>query len=183
MGKSQFTGTSTAFHAFRTSVDQPINAAAADDLGTPLGYSDNEAVGINDFDEVVGTAGGIAAVLWLGHGAANTAYVRLYVVPSNGYSYCGAKAINYKGVVIGWRWSGVYARSVPVLWWNNSGYAYDLQNTEPGQYYLPNVTTVGGGSWSLQYAAALNDDQWIVGWGNLTKNGVTQPHAYLLKPN
>ena len=84
---------------------------------------------------------------------------------------------------MGWRYSGYYGQNVPVVWWNNSANSpYDLQSKEHGFAAL-NTTVIGGGTWNLQSASAINDSHWIVGWGNLTKNGVTQPHAYLLKPN
>ena len=44
-----------------------------------------------------------------------------------------------------------------------------------------NATVVGGGTRSLLEVLALNDANWMVGWGY--RNGVAQPRAFLLKPN
>lgn len=198
VGKAQGSGTSANHRAFRTKPDEVIDSAQ-DDLGTPIaGSSYSEADGINDFDETVGSCGSYT-MLWAGHGAANTAWQRLYTSTSSlsvsasrlsvstigggGIDSSGARAINNQGVIVGWRYSGYYSQNVPVLWWNNTvNYAFDLQSKEQGFYAL-NTVTIGGGAWNLQWAAALNDNQWIVGWGYLAKNGVTQPHAFLLKPN
>ena len=176
VGKAQ--GTTSAFRAFRTIADQAINSAN-DDLGTPLGATYSEANAINDFDEVVGTTGN-QAVLWLGHGAPNTAYAQFYAYQT---STSGAVGINNSGITAGWRFSNAVARYVPVLWWNDGSYSIDLQYVESGAPTLSGVTVLGGGSWVLDRPTGINDSHWVVGYGSLTKNGTTQVHGFLLKPN
>lgn len=179
VGKSQ--GATSAFRAFRTLTDSAINLAT-DDLGTPFGATISEALAINDFDEVVGSAS-YKAVLWLGHGAGNSAAIQLNFPYGLAPSYNGATAINNSGIAVGWRQSVALGRSVACLWWNDTTISTDLQGTEYGASSLSGVTVVGGGVWTLDQVTGINDSHWMVGYGSLTKNGTTQTHGFLLKPN
>jgi hypothetical protein len=167
-----------SIHAFRTPITHGI--FPADDLLAPIGADVSEATAINDYDETVGNSGTYYPVMWLGHGAANAAYNRLWIPTSNGVDYGGVHSINNNGISVGWRQSGVLGRKVAIVWWNNGAYSYDLQSVETGPSALPNVTVVGGGSWILHATTGINDSQWMVGYG--IRNG-GQVHAFLLKPN
>ena len=93
------------------------------------------------------------------------------ILPFAPYEYAWPRAINEVGQVVGWKGdqaSGAYANR-PFLW--SDGVLYDDLNS-----LLP-----PGTGWTLCEAWDINDDGWIVGWGQL--NGYTRAFLLIPEPN
>ncbi len=160
VGKSQ-NYTPGVWQAFRILSDSW--AVYNSDTLAPLPSTINcEALGINDSDVAVGDSDGYAT-MW----AAGSTPTPQQLYSSTG-GQCLANAINNNAIIVGSR-SASGGSSVAVIWLNSST-STDLLSLS--------VTIVGGGTWTLTTATAINDKNWIVGWG--LKNGYQ--HAFLLAP-
>ncbi len=150
---------SSVWLAFRTS---DWEVADSDELAALQGASNCEALGINDSDVAVGDSDGYATE-WPA-GSTPTAQ-QLY---SSTGGQCQANAINNNNVIVGAR-AASGGSTVAVIWLNSTT-STDLLSLNP--------TIVGGGTWTLITATAINDENWIVGWG--LRNGYE--HAFVLLP-
>jgi len=158
VGESQTGGGWEAFRTYNFWVPST-------DILVPLqGKINCEALGVNGPGVAVGDSDGYAT-LWQVGGSPTP----LALNSSTG-GQCWANAINDNGMVVGYRASGPSKIAVAWLNYTNSVTSVDLLSLNP--------TYTGGGTWTLVTATAVNDQNWIVGWGTL--NG--QEHAFLMAP-
>jgi hypothetical protein len=157
VGTSEQEGTS-AWTAFRTGYWLVVNT---DQLEPLPNKSNSEALGINESGTAVGDSDGYAT-LWA---AGSTPTPQQLDSSTSGL--CQANAINNNGIVVGNR-AGTGGSTVAVVWLDTSSASTDLLSLDPA--------IVGGGTWTLINATAINDENWIVGWG--LRNG--NKHAFVL---
>ena len=179
--KGQFVGLSTVagqttYPYYRTHAVVwvgPKHGGHWKDLGVPVGFTDSEAVAINDFGAIAGKAKRAEehwwnimsrAVLWQNG--------RITLLPLlAGETLNAAQGINNAGEVVGWcshsaRYATEYASFNTAVLWKN-GEAVDLNSLLP-----PNS------GWTLHEAKSINNYGWIVGTGTF-HNWV---HTFLLRP-
>ncbi|MEW6158820.1 MAG: DUF3466 family protein [Verrucomicrobiota bacterium] len=150
-----------------------------DDLGNLCGFAcfnhGSEARDINDLDEIVGSAQQHTTAQW--HAFFKLATAPAYQMMDLGVLAGGNKSIalgiNNKGHVVGnSRTTGTGGERAFICYNNFNGTSSVMVN-------LNNVLDASGAGWVLQSAEAINDQNWIVGYG--TKNGQTR--AFRLTPN
>lgn len=148
------------------------------DLGTLGGYNswgrdinnDNQVVGESDTDpDQSGGYNLTRAFLWQGG-----AMTDLGALAEDGFS--AASAINADGVVVGWAGNEDGQRRAFIY---ENGEMKDLNQlicaqTEEGITYVPGIT--------LTEARDINEDGWIVGWGNVRTSSIGGTRGFLLIP-
>ncbi len=152
------------YRAFLTGEDGIIQGAG-NDLGTLSGGSYSAGHGINDAEAVTGTsdnASGVARIFYKPFGQAMQD-VGLLAGASSGTG----EDINNNNLIVGYCYVGSYARA-SVAVGGLTGVA-DLNNATSGITYQ-----------SLNVANAVNDREWIVGWG---LNSGWSYRGFILRPN